>query len=147
MSKKVYLASDHAGFDLKEALMPFLKERGYEVEDLGPFTLETNDDYPDTIMPLALRIANEQTAKGIAIGASGQGEAMVCNRIHGVRAAVFYGGDSAILTLSREHNNANVLCLGARMQSQAAAKSSVELWLTTEFSNEERHARRIQKLN
>ncbi|MDO8548186.1 MAG: RpiB/LacA/LacB family sugar-phosphate isomerase [bacterium] len=144
--KKVFLASDHAGFELKEALMPFLTERGYDVEDLGPFTLDPSDDYPDTIMPLALTIASDPSARGIAIGGSGQGEAVVCNRLHGVRAAVFYGGNKDIIKLSREHNNANILSLGARFVSQGEAKQAVELWLQTDFSGEERHARRIQKL-
>lgn len=143
---KVYLASDHAGFELKEALIPFLRERGYEPEDLGPFTNDPNDDYPDTVLPVALAIAERAGGMGIVIGGSGQGEAMVCNRLHGVRAAVYYGGDMSILTLSREHNNANVLSLGARFMTQEAAKSAVELWLKTPFSGEERHARRIQKL-
>jgi ribose 5-phosphate isomerase B len=144
---KVYLASDHAGFELKEALLPYLKERGFEVEDLGPFTMEPTDDYPDTIMPLALRIAQEIGAMGVVIGNSGQGEAMLCNRLHGVRAAVYYGGDTRILELSRQHNDSNVLSLGAKFLSQDAAKSAVELWLKTPFSNEERHVRRIQKLH
>lgn len=147
MSKKIYLASDHVGFELKEALIPYLKERGYEPEDLGPSMPDQNDDYPDTIMPLAIKIANEPEARGIAIGGSGQGEAMVCNRFHGVRAAVYYGGTEEIIKLSREHNNANVLALGARFLEQQKAKEVVFTWLHTEFSSEERHARRVQKLN
>lgn len=143
---KVFLASDHAGFELKEALLPFLRERGYEVEDLGPATFEKEDDYPDTIGMLARAVADDKKSFGIAIGASGQGEAMAANRTPGVRAAVFYGGDTELLKLSRQHNDANILSLGARFISQEAAKSAVLLWLQTEFSGEERHVRRIQKL-
>jgi ribose 5-phosphate isomerase B len=147
MPKKIFLASDHAGFELKEALIPFLRERGYEPEDLGPFTNDPADDYPDTVLPVALRIVDARDAKGIVIGGSGEGEAIVCNRIHGVRAAVYYGGGKEVLKVSREHNDANVLSLGARFLSQEEAKEAVELWLKTPFSGEERHSRRIQKLN
>lgn len=146
-SKKIYLASDHAGFELKEALLPFLTERGFMPEDLGPFTHEPEDDYPDTITPLARKIASEPGSFGIAIGGSGQGEAMVCNRFKGVRAAVYYGGKPEILKLSREHNDANVLSLGARFLNIEEAKTAVLEWLGANFSGDERHARRIQKLD
>lgn len=145
--KKIFLASDHAGYELKEALGALLTERGYQVNDLGPLGFDPADDYPDTVGPLARAIADDKTAFGIAIGGSGQGEAMVCNRTPGVRAAVYYGGNKEIITLSRQHNDANVLSLGARFISQAEAKEAVLLWLATDFTNEERHARRIAKLN
>lgn len=142
----IYLASDHAGYELKEALIPFLRERGLEVEDVGPVTLDPADDYPDYILPMAAKVAQNKGSFGIGIGGSGQGEAIVANRVKGVRAAVYYGGDKKILTLSREHNDANVLSLGARFVSVDEAKEAVALWLATPFSNEERHVRRIQKL-
>lgn len=145
--KKVFLASDHAGYELKSALNAFLTEHGYVLEDLGPSNYEPLDDYPDTIGPLARAIAGDKAAFGIAIGASGQGEAMVCNRTPGVRAAVYYGGNKEIVKLSREHNDANVLSLGTKFLSQEEAKEAVLLWLETPFSNEERHVRRIGKLN
>lgn len=145
--KKVFLASDHAGYELKSALGAFLGERGYIVEDLGPSNYEPLDDYPDTIGPLARAVADDTSSFGIAIGASGQGEAIVCNRTSGVRAAVYYGGTKDIITLSRQHNDANVLSLGAKFLSQEDAKEAVLLWLQTDFSNEERHARRIAKLH
>ena len=144
--KTIYLASDHAGFELKEALAYFLTERGYVVQDLGPVTFDKDDDYPLTIGPLVRAVADDKEALGIALGMSGQGEAMVANRSPGVRAAVYYGGASEILKLSREHNNANVLSLGAKFISQEEAKSAVLLWLQTEFAGEERHARRIAEL-
>jgi ribose 5-phosphate isomerase B len=145
--KKVFIASDHAGYELKEALSVFLTERGYQVNDLGPSSFDPLDDYPDTIGPLARAIAGDKTAFGIAIGASGQGEAMVCNRTSGVRAAVYYGGNKEIITLSRQHNDANVLSLGAKFLSQEEAKDVGLLWLQTDASLEERHVRRIAKLN
>lgn len=146
-NRKVYIASDHAGYELKEALIAFLEERGFDAEDLGPLTYEKDDDYPDTIAPLARAIAEDKNALGIAIGASGQGEAIVCNRYKGVRAAVYYGGNKEILKLSREHNNANVLSLGAKFISQEEAKEAALEWLTTDFSGEERHVRRVAKLD
>jgi ribose 5-phosphate isomerase B len=145
--KKVFLASDHAGYELKSALGAYLTERGYTVDDVGPANYDAADDYPDTIGPLARAIADDSSAMGIVIGASGQGEAMVCNRLPGVRAAVYYGGNKEIITLSRQHNNVNVLSLGAKFLTQGEAKEAVLLWLQTDFSSEERHMRRIGKLN
>ena len=144
---KIYLASDHAGYELKEALTPFLRERGFEVEDVGPTVFDPEDDYPDYILPMAAKVAEDKGSFGIGIGASGQGEAMVANRIKGVRAAVYYGSQDNILTLSREHNDANILCLGARFMSIEEAKGAVLLWLQTPFSGEERHARSIKKID
>src|SRR3569832_425165 len=138
---KVFLASDHAGYELKEALTESLRERGYEIEDLGPLSLDPNDDYPDYLMMLGRHVADEKGAMGIGIGGSGQGEAMAVNRVKGARAAVFYGGPDEIVKLSREHNNANVLSLGARFLTQEQAKNAVILWLTTKFSGDERHVR------
>ena len=143
----VFLASDHTGYELKEALTEFLRERGYEIEDLGPLSLDPNDDYPDYLMMLGRHVADEKGAMGIGIGGSGQGEAMAVNRVKGARAAVFYGGPDEIVKLSREHNNANVLSLGARFLTQEQAKNAVILWLTTKFSGDERHVRRIEKLD
>lgn len=147
MIQKVFLASDHAGFELKEALDAFLSERGFQVEDLGPAVFNKDDDYPDTIAPLARAIAENPGSAGIAIGMSGQGEAMAANRHKGVRAAVYYGGNDEILKLSRQHNDANILSLSAKFLSPQQAKDAVVAWLTTDFSAEERHARRIKKLD
>ncbi|HVV15280.1 MAG TPA: RpiB/LacA/LacB family sugar-phosphate isomerase [Candidatus Paceibacterota bacterium] len=143
---KVFLASDHAGYELKEALTPFLAERGFAVEDLGPSSLDPNDDYPDYLGSLGRKVAENKGSFGIGIGGSGQGEAMAVNRSLGARAAVYYGGPEEIVKLSRQHNDANVLSLGARFLSADEAKKAVELWLATPFSGDERHARRIQKL-
>lgn len=144
---KIYLASDHAGLALKQMLADFLRNVGHEVEDMGPIALDPKDDYPDFIMPLARRVAREQGSFGIVIGMSGQGEAMAANRVKGARAAVYLGGSSDILTLSREHNDANVLSLGAHFLPPEVVKEAVKLWLATPFSQEERHARRIKKLD
>lgn len=143
---KVYIASDHAGFELKTKLIPFLQLRNIEVEDVGPAAYNEQDDYPDTIAPLAQKVAGNKDSVGIAIGGSGQGEAMVCNRTPGVRASVYYGGDVSVVPLARRHNNANVLSLGARLISEEEAREAVELFLETTFSGEERHVRRITKL-
>jgi len=145
--KKVFLASDHAGFELKEALVSLLIERGYDVEDLGPATLDPDDDYPDYCLQLGRKVAEHKGTFGIVIGGSGQGEAIAANRFKGVRAAVYYGGNEKIITLSREHNDANVLSFGARFVSVEDAKKAALLWLMTEFSGEERHLRRINKLD
>jgi ribose 5-phosphate isomerase B len=149
MIKKVFIASDHAGFELKEVLTAFLSERGFSVEDVGPPTFEKDDDYPSTMAPLARAVADEENAgaAGIAIGLSGQGEAMALNRTKGVRAAVYYGGPAEVLTLSRQHNDANVLSLSAKFLTHEQAKDAAILWLTTNFSGDERHARRIKKLD
>lgn len=157
-SKKVYLASDHAGFELKEALLPFLSERGYQVEDLGPTTFNKDDDYPDLIAPLARAVVDDKGSMGIAIGASGQGEAMAANRIRGARAQVYYGPASRtqtdlsghsidMLASPRMHEDANIVALAARFMSQEEAKEAVLTWLQTPFTNEERHVRRIARLD
>lgn len=143
---KIFIASDHAGFELKETLAHYLRMKGRAVEDMGPVEFNPEDDYPKTIAPLAKKVAKTKGAMGIAIGGSGQGEAMECNRTKGVRAAVFYGGSHEILKLSRQHNDANILSLGARFLSPKEAIAAVELWLSTPFSHEERHVRRIQEL-
>lgn len=144
---KVYLASDHAGFELKEALIPFLLERGFAVEDLGPKTLEPADDYPDYMMTLARTVVENIGSRGIGIGGSGQGEGMALNRVKGVRAMVFYGGNKEVLETSRKHHDDNILALGAWHLSPEDAKAAVLTWLQTPFSGEERHVRRIAKLD
>lgn len=144
---KVFLASDHAGVELKSALVAYLSERKYDVEDLGPATYVDGDDYPDFMRLLADAIAKTPGSRGIGLGKSGEGEAMALNRRKGVRATAYYGGPIDIIRLSRLHNDANALSLGAGFLSAEEAKSAVLLWLTTAFSGEERHARRIKKLD
>jgi len=144
---KIYIGTDHAGFDLKQSLVPYLKELGFKVEDFGAQEYNKEDDYPDFITPVAEAVSKNPESRGVILGGSGQGEAIVANRFSGVRAAVYYGGTTEIVKLSREHNDANVLSLGARFLGEAEAKKTVELWLQTEFSGKERHQRRINKID
>ncbi len=143
---KILFASDHAGFELKNILIEYASSLGYESEDKGNSILEPLDDYPDFISLVAKEISNDPTLRGVVIGGSGQGEAIVCNRFPNVRAALWYGGNMEIIKLSREHNDANVLSLGARFVSVEEAKEALKLWLDTSFSGDERHVRRIQKI-
>ena len=142
---KIFFASDHAGFDLKNALVERVRAQGYAVEDLGAHALDPEDDYPDFITPLARRVAAEPSARGIILGGSGQGEAMAANRVSGIRAAVFCGGSLAVIAATRQHNDANVLSLGARFISSDEASEAVRLFIETPFSGEARHIRRIAK--
>ena len=144
---KIFIGTDHAGFELKEALVAFLRAEGHEVEDKGAYAFEALDDYPDFIRPVAEAVAEDEHARGIILGGSGQGEAMCANRVKGARAVVYYGGAVDIVLLSREHNDANILSLGARFIESEEAKEVVKLWLATPFSGAEKHARRIKKLD
>ena len=145
---KVYFAADHAGFTLKQILKEFVSdELGHDVKDFGADRLSRDDDYPDYVFPAARAVANDAHARAIILGGSGQGEAMAANRIRRVRAAVWYGGDTDIIALSREHNNANVLSIGARFVEADDAKKVVAEWLDTRFKEEARHVRRIEKLD
>ena len=141
----IYLATDHAGFELKEKIKAWLSENGYDVEDFGAYSLDADDDYPDFVSKAAEAVSQHPDHRAIVLGGSGQGEAMVANRYPGVRAAVFYGGSDDIILLSRSHNNANILSLGARFVAGDEALRVVKLWLATPFSDEERHERRIDK--
>lgn len=144
----IYIASDHAGFELKNNLGEFIKGLGFTVIDKGPFALDESDDYPDYVRLVADEILKDPSnTRGIILGGSGQGEAMVVNRRKNIRAAVYYGGPLDIVKLSREHNNANILSLGARFLSNDDAEKAVKLWLETEFTGEERHQRRIEKID
>ena len=148
MEQKIFLGSDHAGFELKEHIKKYLIKSGMNVEDKGAYTFDPHDDYPDFIIPVAKEVAEDpKNNKGIIFGASGQGEAIAANRIKGIRAVLYYGGKSEIVKLSRTHNNANILSLGARFMNKEEAIKAVKLWLKTDFSNETRHIRRIKKID
>jgi ribose 5-phosphate isomerase B len=153
---KLYLASDHAGFELKAVLAAHLAELGHAVEDRGAYVLAEGDDYPDYVTPCAEAVAADTESFGIVMGASGQGEAMCANRVQGVRCAVYYGEPShaqtdatgaalGMIASERAHNNANTLSLGARFISEDDAKRAVEVFLATPFSGDERHVRRLSK--
>ena len=145
MNKTIVLATDHAGFKLKEHVKRFLTEKGYDIKDFGALEYDGLDDYPDFILPAAKYIS-EHKLIGIIFGGSGQGEAMAANRINGIRAAVFYNGPDEIVELSRLHNNANILSIGARFVSNQEVEKVIELWLSTDFE-EGRHEKRINKLD
>lgn len=147
MKQVVYLASDHAGFEMKNAIAEMLRADGYDVVDKGALTLDPQDDYPAFMKAAAEAVAEKEGSFGVLFGGSGEGEAMVANRIKGVRAAEYYGGSDDIIRLSREHNDANVLSLGARFLSIEQAKRAVTLWLGTAFSGDERHKRRIAEID
>jgi ribose 5-phosphate isomerase B len=139
----IALASDHAGFQYKEAIKKWLTDHGYTVKDFGTNST-ASVDYPDYIRPAALAVRNGEAERGIVLGGSGNGEAMVANRIKGIRCGLCWNEESARLT--RLHNDANVLSLGERMMSEATALKIVETFLTTEFEGG-RHVARIQKID
>ncbi len=160
---KVYLATDHAGFELKEQVKKYLQGLGYEVEDCGAFSLDKEDDYPDFIAKAAEAVSNDQSSRAVIFGGSGQGEAIVANKFPGVRAALFYGprlpvgatdvsGNKSndpyeMLKLTREHNNTNVLSIGVRFVTEEEALHAIKLWLESPYSGGERHQRRIDKIS
>lgn len=145
----IYFATDHAGFELKEKLLVYVRDvLGYTVEDCGAFVCTEGDDYPEFIRVAAEAVSQKpHDAKAIILGGSGQGEAIVANRSPHVRAVVYYGYNTDILRLSREHNDANVLSLGARFVTVEEAQEAVSLWLTTPFHEEARHVRRISHID
>jgi len=156
---RIAIAADHAGFELKEKIKVFLENLGHEVTDLGAYELDKDDDYPDFVFPVAWAIADGTAERGIVIGGSGHGEAMAANRVKGVRAAVYYGEVKAnglpgkvgevkdIVTLSREDNDSNVLSIAGAFVGEEDAKQAIQKWLEVEFLGEERHRRRIAKLD
>lgn len=158
----VYLATDHAGFELKNKVAEFLKKEGYEVVDCGPDAYDKDDDYPDFISRAAEKVSQNPEEFGIVFGGSGQGEAIVANKFKNVRCALFYGpvippiatditGKTSddpyeMLRLTREHNNSNMLSIGVRFMSDTDAMNAIKLFLQSKYSGEERHQRRIEKI-
>jgi len=142
----IYLASDHAGFELKNKILEHLKDEDIEMEDCGPFSLISDDDYPDFIYPCAVKVSKNPGSIGIILGMSGNGEAMVANKVKGIRAALYYGGHEDIVKLAREHNNANILSLGAKFISPQEAERAVDLFIETVFEGG-KHQRRIEKID
>lgn len=154
---KIYLAADHAGFELKEKIKKYLEESRYEIKDFGAFRYEPEDDYPDFIIPAmqALRedLKNGIESRGVVLGGSGIGECIVANKIKGIRAVRAWDETSA--KMSRRHNNSNVLCFGGGKTVDTTqgvgltfeeAKPILDIWLSTPFSNEPRHIRRLEKI-
>jgi ribose 5-phosphate isomerase B len=160
---KIALATDHTGFEQLKQLQEYLEAHGHQCSNFGPNNFNPSDDYPDFIIPAAKAVSGGEFERGIILGGSGQGEAMAANRVRGVRCAVFYGpvvplrivdaeghqsrDPYAIVRLSRLHNNANMLSLAARFVDLEDMKHVVKLWLETEFADEERHKRRIEKID
>ncbi len=160
---KIVLTTDHTGLDRTKQLLGYLESQGHTCTYYGPAEYDPGDDYPDCIFPAAKAVASGEFEIGIIMGGSGQGEAIVANRVKGVRCALYYGpspkpeaidieGHTAqdefeILRLSKQHNNANMLSLAARFLSQADIEKAVSIWLATPFSGLERHVRRIQKID
>jgi ribose 5-phosphate isomerase B len=142
---RVYLGSDHAGFELKARLVEWLAGAGHEPVDCGPPAYVSDDDYPPYVMRAAAAAAAEPGSLGIVIGGSGNGEQMAANKIRGVRAALAWSEETA--RLARLHNDANVLSLGARMHTLDEAVDFARMFLQTEFSGEPRHARRLAEIS
>jgi ribose 5-phosphate isomerase B len=141
---RVYLGSDHAGFELKQHLIGWLTAQGHSAFDCGPATYDGEDDYPPYVLLAASRTVGDPGSFGIVIGGSGNGEAIAANKVRGVRAALAWNEQTA--QLAREHNDANVISLGARMHTADEATRFVEIFLNTPVSGVERHARRIAML-
>lgn len=145
---KIFLAADHAGFSHKEAVKEWLVSEGYTVEDCGAYVIDDGDDFTDFVSQAAMEVEKDpKSSRGIVFGGSGQGEAMMANRFCGVRATVYYGGPRDIISLSREHNNANVLSIGARFVDLDTTKSVVWDWLHMETSDKEKYHRRNEELD
>lgn len=141
---RVHLGSDHAGLALKTVVIARLRELGHEAVDHGPTTFDPNDDYPPFCFAAAAATVADPGSLGIVVGGSGNGEAIAANKVKGVRCALAHSDETA--RLGREHNDANVLSLGARTVEESAALRFAELFVTTPFSGEPRHVRRIALL-
>ena len=139
---RVFIGTDHAGLEFKEHLKSALADAGYEPVDCGAFEYDADDDYPPFCFEVGERIVTERGSLGVVIGGSGNGEQMAANKVKGARAALAYDLDTA--RLGREHNDANVISIGARMHTEEQALEMVRLFLATPFSGNERHARRIR---
>ena len=142
---RVHIATDHAAFDLKQYLVKELTALGHEVIDHGAATYDAQDDYPRFVLPAAEAVAADPDSLGIVLGGSGNGEQIAANKVKGIRAGLAY--NTVMARLTREHNNANVLSLGGRMQSLGEALEMAKVFLETPFSQDPRHIRRIEMLD
>lgn len=158
----VYLATDHTGLKLKNTVKEFLIKKGFSVEDCGAYNFNPDDDYPDFISKAAVGVSKNPQDLAIIFGGSGQGEAMVANKYLNVRCALFYSKATPlgvadisgrvsddpfeILRLTRQHNQANVLSIGARFLKEEDALTAIQIWLETPIGHEERHVRRVEKI-
>jgi ribose 5-phosphate isomerase B len=145
---KILLATDHAGFELKNKLTEWLIKNKYEIEDCGAHKFDKNDDYSDFVKIVAKKISkNPKKFKGIILGGSGQGEAIFANRFKNIRAATIYNFNEKIVRLCREHNDANIISLGARFLSFEQSKKIIKIWLNTKFLKKQKYSRRIKKMD
>ena len=142
---RIHIGSDHAGLELKAALVEYLQTKGHEVTDHGPHEYDAVDDYPDFCIPAAIATAADSTSLGIVLGGSGNGEQIAANKVKGVRAALAWSVETA--KLARDHNNANVVGIGGRMHTIEECKTIIDAFVETPFSNDERHVRRISKIS
>ena len=141
---RVHIGGDHAAFELHQDLLAFLADEGHEVIDHGPFTYDALDDYPVFVLRAAEGVRDDPESLGIVLGGSGNGEQIAANKVRGIRAALAY--NTVMARLGREHNDANVLSLGGRMQSLEDALDMAKVFLETPFSQDPRHVRRIKEL-
>lgn len=142
---KIGIAADHGGYELKQILHPFLKSLGHEVKDFGAFDLNNQDDYPDFVIPLSKAVADKEVERGIAVCGSGVGASVAANKIPGVRAALINDPFSAHQGV--EDDDLNVMCLGGRITGSMVAQEFVKTFLNAQFTNAERHLRRLKKVN
>lgn len=140
---RIAIASDHAGFDLKQEIIQYLKDEGYDYQDFGPYDEEAVD-FPDFARPVAEAVAKGECERGILICGTGIGMSMAANKIKGARASLCHDGYTAYMT--RAHNDANILCIGSRVTGVGVALDIVDVWLSTPFSGMDRHQRRVDKL-
>lgn len=144
----IYIATDHAWFELKNKIVDFLKSKNIEVTDMWPYKYDALDDYPDFIIPAAQKVWEKpEENRAIILWGSGQWEAISANKVKWVRAAVYYWWPVDIVNLSILHNNANILSLWSRFIDEDEILSTILLWLSTDYINEERHTRRIEKIS
>ena len=141
---RIHIGSDHAGLELKGALVEYLESKGHSVIDHGPFEFDAVDDYPDFCIPAAIATVEDPGSLGIVLGGSGNGEQIAANKVKGVRAALAWSIETA--QLAKEHNNANVVGIGGRMHSIDECKRIIDAFIETPFTNDERHIRRINKI-
>jgi len=141
---RVYLGSDHAGFELRQQLVEHVRSLGHEAIDCGAATCDPEDDYPAPCILAAHRTVADPGSLGVVVGGSGNGEQIAANKVDGIRAALVWNDDTA--RLARQHNDANVISIGARQHPVADAQRFVQLFLDTPFSGESRHQRRIDQL-
>lgn len=141
---RIHIGSDHAGLELKAALVEYLESKGHNVTDHGPYEFDAVDDYPDFCIPAAIATVADHGSLGIVLGGSGNGEQIAANKVKGVRAALAWSVETA--QLAKEHNNANVVGIGGRMHSIEECKAIIDAFIETPFTHDERHIRRINKI-